>query len=94
MTENPDHQREFTLADVAANSGADGAPVFIAFRGKVYDVSGSGLWAGGDHMGQHHAGHDLTDEFPDAPHGEEVFARYPQVGVLKAEAAAPAAPAA
>ena len=45
-------------------------------------------------MGQHHAGHDLTGEFPDAPHGEEVFERYPQVGVLKEEAAAPEAPAA
>ncbi len=37
--------------------------------------------------------HDLTGEFPDAPHGEEVFERYPQVGVLKEEAAAPAAAA-
>jgi len=83
-----------TPADLAASSGADGAPVYIAFRGKVYDVSGSSLWAGGGHMGRHHAGHDLTDEFPDAPHDEEVFTRYPQVGVLKAEAAAPEAPAA
>ena len=83
-----------TPGELAAASGADGAPVYIAFRGKVYDVSGSGLWADGDHMGQHRAGHDLSDEFPDAPHGEEVFARYPQVGVLKEEAAAPeAAPA-
>ena len=73
LTEHPDQKREFTLAEVAANSGADGAPVYIAFRGKVYDVSGSGLWEGGDHMGRHQAGHDLTDEFPDAPHGEEVF---------------------
>ena len=44
-------------------------------------------------MDRHHAGHDLTGEFPDAPHGEEVFERYPQVGVLKAEAPAPEAPA-
>ena len=49
---------------------------------------------GGEHMGLHGAGHDLTGEFPDAPHGEEVFERYPQVGVLKEEAAAPEAPAA
>lgn len=94
MAENPDPKREFTLAAVAASSGADGAPVYIAFRGKVYDVSGSGLWEGGEHMGLHRAGHDLTGEFSDAPHGEEVFERYPQVGVLKKEAAAPEAPAA
>jgi predicted heme/steroid binding protein/uncharacterized membrane protein len=94
VKEKSDQEREFSPAELAASSGADGAPVYIAFRGKVYDVSGSGLWAGGDHMGQHRAWHDLTDEFPDAPHGEEVFARYPQVGVLKEAAAAPEAPAA
>ena len=94
MKEKPDTERKLTPAELAASSGADGAPVYIAFRGKVYDVSGSGLWAGGEHMSLHQAGHDLTDEFPDAPHGEEVFARYPQVGVLKEEAAAPEAAAA
>jgi len=94
LKEKPDQEREWTPAELATGSGADGAPVHIAFRGKVYDVSGSGLWAGGDHMGQHRAWHDLTGEFPDAPHGEEVFARYPQVGVLKEEVAEPEAPAA
>lgn len=34
-------------------------------------------------MASHFAGADLTREFPDAPHGEEVFERYPQVGVLR-----------
>jgi predicted heme/steroid binding protein/uncharacterized membrane protein len=94
LKEKPDKEREMTPAELAAGTGADSAPTYIAFRGKVYDVSGSGLWEGGDHMGQHHAGHDLTDEFPDAPHGEEVFARYPQVGVLKEETGPPESPAA
>jgi predicted heme/steroid binding protein/uncharacterized membrane protein len=93
MAEKPDPMREFTPAELAAGSGAAGAPVLIAFRGKVYDVSGSSLWEGGGHMDRHHAGHDLTGEFPDAPHGEEVFQRYPQVGVLKAEPPAPEPPA-
>jgi predicted heme/steroid binding protein/uncharacterized membrane protein len=86
LSEPQDQNRKFTRAELAAGSGADGRPIYIAFRGKVYDVSGSGLWEGGGHMGQHHAGHDLTGEFPDAPHSEEVFERYPQVGVLQEEA--------
>lgn len=94
MTKKPDLKREFSLAELAAKTGADGRPAYIAFQGKVYDVSGSGLWAGGRHMGLHQAGHDLTGEFPDAPHGEEVFERYPQVGVIKEETEGPEAPAA
>ncbi len=34
-------------------------------------------------MKRHSAGLDLASEFPAAPHGEEVFERYPQVGILK-----------
>jgi predicted heme/steroid binding protein/uncharacterized membrane protein len=92
LADNPDNKREFTRAELAAMTGADGAPAYIAFQGKVYDVSGSSLWAGGRHMAQHQAGGDLTGEFADAPHDEEVFQRYPQVGVIKAEADAPKVP--
>jgi predicted heme/steroid binding protein/uncharacterized membrane protein len=88
MAENHDKDRKFTPQDLASYKGAPGQPVYIACRGKVYDVSGSTLWGGGQHMGQHVAGGDLTGEFEDAPHGEEVFARYPQVGVMVAEEAA------
>ena len=31
----------------------------------------------------HWAGQDLTDELIDAPHAEEVFKRYPKIGLLK-----------
>ena len=34
-------------------------------------------------MKRHSAGLDLASEFPAAPHGEEVFERYPQVGILR-----------
>ena len=79
---------EFTPAELAENTGADGQPVYIAREGKVYDVSHSPLWETGQHRGLHRAGGDLTAEFQDAPHGEEVLERYPQVGVLtKPEAA-------
>jgi uncharacterized membrane protein len=47
------------------------------------DVSGSKLWKGGKHMNRHAAGADLTQELQNAPHGEEVLERYPQVGLLE-----------
>lgn len=75
--------KEFTLDELAQYDGAQGRPVYLLHRGKVYDVSDSPLWAGGEHMGSHRAGGDLTAEIASAPHGLEVFERYPQVGVLK-----------
>jgi predicted heme/steroid binding protein/uncharacterized membrane protein len=92
LAENRAKDRKFTPAELAARTGADGRPAYVAFQGKVYDVSGSDLWAGGQHMDLHQAGGDLTGEFPEAPHGEEVFERYPQVGVLQPEAAAAESP--
>ena len=83
MTEKVDREREFTREELAAHNGAAGGAVYIAFRGKVYDVSGSSLWAHGRHMNLHEAGHDLTAELEEAPHEEEVFQRYPQVGIIK-----------
>jgi predicted heme/steroid binding protein/uncharacterized membrane protein len=80
----PEDLKEFNLEDLAEFNGADGKPVYVAYQGRVYDVSGSDLWAGGEHMAGHIAGADLSAEFPEAPHGDEVFERYPQVGVLKA----------
>ena len=85
MTKTNDKDRKFTHQDLAAHDGTEGRTSYIAFRGKVYDVSGSTMWGGGQHMGQHAAGGDLTGEFEDAPHGEEVFERYPQVGVIVEE---------
>jgi len=88
LAKDDDKQKEFTLAELAENNGADGKPVYLAYQGRVFDVSGSPLWEGGEHMDQHRAGGDLTSEFRDAPHGEEVFERYPQVGVLRKAAEA------
>lgn len=82
--------KEFTLEELAQYNGADGKPVYLAYQGRVYDLSDSSLWLGGEHMAGHFAGADLSGELPDAPHGAEVFTRYPQVGVLRAAAEAPA----
>jgi len=75
--------REFDSDTLAQFNGQDGRPVYIAYRGKVFDVSGSKLWTGGRHMKRHHASRDLSADIEAAPHGEEVFERYPQVGILK-----------
>ena len=74
---------EFTAEELTSFNGKDGRPVYIAFQGKVYDVTKSPLWAKGLHMNRHPSGKDLAGEISAAPHGTEVLERYPQVGVLK-----------
>ena len=74
--------KEFDPDTLAQFDGQEGRPVYIAYQGKVFDVSKSKLWAGGLHMKRHHAARDLSADIEAAPHGEEVFERYPQVGIL------------
>jgi predicted heme/steroid binding protein/uncharacterized membrane protein len=81
--------KKFTRNELEQFDGQDGRPIHAAVDGKVYDLSGSDMWAGGQHMGQHHAGRDLTGELPKAPHGAEVFERVSQLGVLEEEASSP-----
>ena len=77
--------KEFDVQELSEYTGQNGKPVYIAHKGKVYDVSQSKLWRTGFHMKRHHAGEDLTADIQAAPHGIEVFERFPQVGVLKKE---------
>jgi len=79
--------KNFSPEELAQFDGQNGKPVYIAHGGKVIDVTGSKLWKGGLHMKRHHAGNNLTTDIQAAPHGLEVLDRYPQVGVLKKEAA-------
>ena len=67
---------------LSKNDGRDGRPVFVAHKGRIFDVSASNLWKTGTHMNRHKAGHDLTADIEAAPHGPEVLDRYPQVGTL------------
>ncbi|HVO68030.1 MAG TPA: DUF2231 domain-containing protein [Syntrophales bacterium] len=75
--------KEIDPESLAELNGQNGKPVYIAYRGKVFNVTGSKLWSGGLHMKRHRAAQDLSAEFGEAPHGEEVFERYPQVAILK-----------
>ena len=77
--------KEIDLKELLQYNGQDGKQIYIAHEGKVYDVTESGLWKGGTHMFQHHAGNDLTADIKAAPHGIEMLQRYPQVAVLKGE---------
>jgi len=77
--------KEMTSEELLSFNGKDGKPVYISFQGKIYDVSKSPLWSKGLHMNRHPSGSDLTRAISAAPHGIEVFERYPQVGVMKKE---------
>jgi predicted heme/steroid binding protein/uncharacterized membrane protein len=85
--------QDFSPEDLGQYDGQDGRAAYVAYDGKVFDVSGSKLWKGGMHMRRHKAGADLTADIQAAPHGPEVLERCPQVGVLqKPQTAAPDAP--
>ncbi len=77
--------REFSLKELAEFDGRDGRPAYVAYGGKVYDVTGSFLWQGGRHQVLHRAGEDLTGELAKAPHGPELLEKFPIMGILEGE---------
>jgi predicted heme/steroid binding protein len=74
--------RQLTRAELSQYDGRNGRSAFIAYHGKVYDVTGSFQWAGGRHWVVHTAGSDLTAELADAPHGADLLERVPVIGLL------------
>ena len=79
--------QEFDITELEKYDGNNGRPVYVAYKGKVYDISDSKLWRNGLHMKRHHAGQDMTTDIQGAPHEPDVLERYPQIGTLKEEAA-------
>lgn len=75
--------KEFTKEELAKYNGKGGMPMYVAHKGKVFDVSKSSLWEGGEHQGMHVAGGDLTKDIADAPHESDVLDRFPVVGTVK-----------
>ena len=69
------------MEELSKFNGKNGNPAYVAYKGKVYDVTGSDQWLEGDHLG-HEAGQDLTMAMDIAPHGEEVMEKMRLVGVL------------
>jgi len=73
---------KYTRSQLALRNGQDRDEIWIAYRGKIYDVTKSRLWSNGTHY-EHWAGQDLTHELPDAPHGTFVFERFEVIGEIE-----------
>jgi predicted heme/steroid binding protein len=63
--------KKYTLEQLKEYDGSKGKPAYIAYKGKVYDVSASGMWSDGDHFSLHRAGDDVSEGISNAPHGEK-----------------------
>jgi len=74
--------KSFSKEELARYNGKNGAPAYIAYKGKVYDASNSFQWKNGRHQVVHNAGEDLTDALEQAPHGADMLERLPTVGTL------------
>ncbi|MFC1787130.1 cytochrome b5 domain-containing protein [Halobacteriota archaeon] len=74
--------RNFTKRELVQYNGKRGALAFIAYKKKVYDISSSFLWRGGNHQITHNAGEDLTEDLKKAPHGADMLNKFPVVGIL------------
>ncbi|MBU0632188.1 2-oxoacid:acceptor oxidoreductase subunit alpha [bacterium] len=72
-----------TVEELKQYDGRNNAKAYVAYKNVVYDVTQSPLWQQGEHQGAHNAGIDLTSELLGAPHGEEVFKKFPVVGTLE-----------
>lgn len=73
--------RTYTRNQLALRNGQDRPEIWVAYMGKIYDVTSSRLWKKGMHY-EHWAGQDLTHELPDAPHTEKVFEKFLVIGIL------------
>lgn len=71
-----------TRKELARYSGRDGSAAYIAYEGRVYDVTDSPLWRNGRHWIRIQAGQDLTGSLAQAPHGTDLLERVPQIGIL------------
>jgi len=69
--------KEFTEEELARYNGKNRASAYIAYKGKVYDVSDSFLWRNGSHQVLHNAGADLTEAIEQAPHSADVLKKFP-----------------
>lgn len=72
-----------TKEELAQFDGEEGRKAFVAVNGKIYDVTTSPLWQGGNHQDAHRAGADLSADLLKAPHVRSVIERFPVVAELE-----------
>ena len=75
-------EKTFTKAELKKYDGQNGNAAYVAFDGKVYDVTNAEGWKGGQHQG-YAAGVDITDYIKASDHGTKVLERLPVVGTYK-----------
>jgi len=73
----------FALEELKQFDGTEGRPIYIGYKGKVYDISTSPLFQGEKRMRCHMGGKDLTKDIDIAPHGEDLIFKFPVIGRLK-----------
>ena len=71
----------FTRQELKKYDGTNGT-AYVAYAGKVYDVSKSFQWKKGVHQIRHYAGRDLTAALKQAPHTPDLLFKFPVVGTL------------
>jgi len=74
----------FSREELKKYDGTNGTS-YVAYRGKVYNVSKSYQWQKGVHQVSHKAGQDLTEALKDAPHSDDLLLKFPVVGKLVEE---------
>jgi predicted heme/steroid binding protein len=73
--------RVFTIEELKKYDGSQGI-AYVAYQGRVYDVSKSYQWKKGVHQIRHYAGRDLTRVLKQAPHHPDLLFKFPVVGTL------------
>jgi len=62
----------FTAEELAKYNGKDGNSAYVAYEGKVYDVTNIEAWKSGIHQGRFEAGKDYTEVLNnEAPHSSD-----------------------
>lgn len=74
-------EKTFTVTELAAFNGKNGAKAYVAISGIVYDVTNVKGWNSGSHNGVT-AGKDLTAAFQSSPHNASTLSGLTVVGKL------------